>query len=200
MVPKPYLLASASALLLMSCGEGGSGQMVENAADHNSLEGPSIKAGNVTGDLQNAAPPVTPSGQDFANAAAASDNFEIETSKLALANAQSAAIKTFAQKMIDAHKASTAKLQKAAGSVAPAITPDMTLAPDQQQSLDQLRAKRGADFDQSYANLQVDAHQRTLDALKTYAAKGDQPPLNTFANEMVPIVNEHLTMARNLKR
>jgi putative membrane protein len=205
MVRKPYLLATASAFLLISCGERDGSQMVNTgsagngaAMTSNALEGPSIKAGNVSGDLKNAAP-VTPSAQDFANTAAASDNFEIETSKLAQTNGQSAAIKAFAQKMIDAHTASTAKLKKAAGSVAPTVVPDMTLAPDQQQSLDQLRSKRGKDFDQTYANLQVDAHQRTLDALKNYAAKGDQPPLNAFANEIIPIVAEHLTMARNLK-
>jgi putative membrane protein len=29
--------------------------------------------------------------------------------------------------------------------------------------------------------------------------KGDQPPLNAFANEVIPIVSGHLAMARSLK-
>ena len=48
--------------------------------------------------------------QSFANIAAASDAFEIETSRLALANGASAAVKSYANKMIEAHTASTAKL------------------------------------------------------------------------------------------
>ena len=192
------LLLVAPACLLASCGDQNAVQRANSADLGNSPTAPSLKTGNVTDEIQNAAPPVTPSAQDFANAAAASDTFEIETSKLALASAQSAAVKAFAQKMIDAHTQSTAKLDKAAASVAPPVTPDATLAPDQQQALDQLRGKKGADFDAQYVNIQRDAHQRTLDAIKNYAAKGDQPPLNAFANEMIPIVSGHLAMAKAL--
>jgi putative membrane protein len=182
-----------------SCGDPNAVQRANSADLGNSPTAPSVKSGNIAGDLHNTASPVAPSAQDFANKVAASDQFEIGTSKLALTNSQSPAVKDFAQKMIDAHSQSTAKLKKAAGSVAPAITPDATLAPDQQQSLDQLRTKKEADFDQQYVIVQRDAHQRTLAVLKDYSVKGDQPPLNSFAHEAIPIVSGHLAMARNLK-
>lgn len=188
----------AMVCLLASCGDQAAVQRANSADLGNSPTAPSVKSGNVTGALQNVASPQTPSAQDFANQAAASDNFEIETSKLALTKSQSAAVKVFARKMVDAHTQSTAKLQKAAGSVAPSITPDATLAADQQQTLGQLHNKKGLDFDQQFILVQRDAHQRTLDMLKNYAAKGDQPLLNAFANDMVPIVSGHLAMAREL--
>jgi len=192
-------LLAASLFVLGSCGDRNAIQRANSADLGNAPTAPSAKSGNVAGELHNTALPMAPSAQDFANEMAASDEFEIETSKLALANSQSPAVKDFARTMIDAHTQSTAKLQKAAGSVAPSIIPDMTLAPDQQQSLDQLRAKKGAGFDQQYVIVQRDAHQRTLAALKDYSVKGDQPPLNAFANEVIPVVSGHLTMARNLK-
>ena len=77
--------------------------------------------------------------QGFANAAAASDRFEIESSKLAAGSAQSASVKSFAAKMITAHTASTAKLKAAAAALSPAVTPDDTLSSDQQQKLDNLK-------------------------------------------------------------
>lgn len=137
-------------------------------------------------------------GQSFANVAAASDSFEIETSKLALTKAGSAKVKTFAQQMIDAHTDSTAKLKTAAAAATPAIMPVPTLTAAQQAKLDGLAAKSGDDFDSAYAAIQVAAHQETLDALQGYSAGGDVPSLNAFAKQLVPIVTAHLNMAKSL--
>lgn len=137
--------------------------------------------------------------QTFADAAAASDAFEIETSKLAAANSQSAAVKRFANKMIDAHTQSTEKLKTAAGKASPAITPDASLTDAQQQALDALKPLSGADFDKAYAKAQVEGHQATLDALKAYVASADAAPtLKAFATEIIPTVTAHLNMAKTL--
>ena len=193
------LLLAAPFLMLGACGDPNAVQRANSADLGNSPTAPSVKSGDVIGDLHNTASPIAPAAQDFANKMAASDEFEIEASKLALTNAQSAAVKDFAQKMIDAHTQSTEKLKKAAGSVAPMIMPDATLVPDQLKSIEQLHAKKGADFDRQYVIIQRDAHQRALAVLKDYSVKGDQPPLNAFANEVIPIVSGHLAMARNLE-
>lgn len=144
------------------------------------------------------APAAASAGQTFANAAAASDMFEVETSKLAADKASAAKVKTFAANMVKMHTESTAKLKAAAASASPAITPDPVLTPMQQQTLDALKGKSGADFDTAYAKAQVDAHQMTLDALKAYSASGDVPSLKAFAAEMVPVVTGHLNMAKGL--
>lgn len=137
-------------------------------------------------------------GQGFANAAAASDAFEIASSQLAKTAAKAPAVKTFASHMIEAHTASTASLKSAAASAKPAITPDATLSPDQQQMLDGLKGKTGADFDKAYADAQVTAHQKTLDALKSYSANGDVPQLKALATKMIPTVTAHLNTAKGL--
>jgi putative membrane protein len=148
----------------------------------------------------NQMPAVAPMpAQQFANAVAASDRFEIESSKLAQTAAQSAAVKDFATKMIAAHTQSTAKLKSTAAALTPPLTPDDTLSPDQQRTLDSLKALHGADFDAAYAAAQVNAHQTALDALNAYAASGDNPALQDFAKSLIPIVTEHLTMAKALK-
>ena len=138
-------------------------------------------------------------GQTFANAAAASDMFEIESSRLAASNGASASVKRFAQSMIEAHTGSTDKLKAAIAQATPAMTPDPTLNAEQQQTLDMLRGKQGAEFDAAYVDAQRKAHQMTLDTLKAYAANGDVSSLKTFATEMVPVVTGHLNMAKGLK-
>lgn len=153
----------------------------------------------VSGTVPDGTAPVAASaGQVFANAAAASDAFEIETSRLAAEKADAAKIKTFAGQMVKAHTDSTAKLKAAASAATPPIAPDMRLTFEQQQALDALQAKSGADFDKAYAAAQVDGHQKTLDALKAYSATGDVPSLKNFATELAPIVTAHLNMAKGL--
>ena len=144
-----------------------------------------------------AAAPTT--SQGFANAAAASDRFEIESSRLAATAGQSAAIKKFAAQMVTAHTESTAKLKTAAAALSPPVTADDTLPPPLQQKLDSLRGLQGAEFDSAYAAAQVEAHQKALDMLKGYAASGDNPKLKELASGLVPKVTAHLNMANGLK-
>ncbi|UYY76846.1 DUF4142 domain-containing protein [Sphingomonas sp. R1] len=140
-------------------------------------------------------------GQSFANAAAASDAFEIASSQLAQQQASSPAIKKFAEGMIKAHTDSTAKLKSAASTASPAITPDPTLTATQQQKLDGLKALNGTAFDEAYATAQVEAHQQTLDALKANASNQGVPqPLRTFATQLIPTVTAHLNMAKSLAK
>ena len=137
--------------------------------------------------------------QGFANAAAASDRFEIESSRLAATAGASAAVKSFAEQMIKAHTASTEKLKSTVSGMSPPLTPVDTLTADQQAKLDSLKALKGADFDTAYAAAQVEAHQKALDALNAYAASGDNAALKSLASGMVPTVTAHLNMAKGLK-
>jgi putative membrane protein len=183
----PSLAISAAALALAACGHKGDTPM-QNAAN-DTVAGVSNVADAVT---------VSPD-QGFADTAAASDAFEIATSNLALAKAKSAAVKSFAHQMVAAHTASTEKLRAAAGAASPAIVPNPTLAAGQQSTLDELGTLSDGDFDKAYAQAQVDAHQKALDALKSYAADGAVPQLRQFAGAAVPTVTAHLNMAKALK-
>jgi len=136
--------------------------------------------------------------QAFVDAAAASDAFEIQSSQLAATKGQSAEVKRFAAMMIKAHTDSTAKLKTAAAAASPAITPQPTLTPMQQQTLDELSTKSGDEFETAYAKAQVDGHQMTLDKLKAYSANGGQASLKTFATGLIPTVTAHLNMAKAL--
>ncbi|MFL6729749.1 MAG: DUF4142 domain-containing protein [Sphingomicrobium sp.] len=186
------LILLSGTLAIVACGQKSETNYADANADGNVANGPVLPAN----DAQPAAPTTA---QGFANAAAASDRFEIESSKLAASAGTSAAVKSFAAKMVAAHTASTAKLKSTTAGLSPAITPDDTLAPDQQAKLDSLKALHGADFDAAYAAAQVEAHQKALDALNGYAASGDTPALKELASGMVPTVTAHLNMAKGLK-
>ncbi len=180
------IATGALALALAACGKSGD----------------STSQATATGDVAQAtmppAEPVVSAGQTFADAAASSDAFEIETSKLAAEKATSAKVKSFAQTMIKAHTQSTEKLMAAAAAASPAIMPAAQMDAAQRVALADLKGKTGAAFDTAYIEAQAEGHQRTLDALKAYAASGDVPSLKSFATQMVPTVTAHLNMARGM--
>lgn len=186
---KPNLLIMLSGMLaLAACGQ----KKETSNSDVNVSSGTNV----ALNDTQ-AASPLT--SQGFGNAAAASDRYEIESSKLAASNAQSASVKSYASKMIAAHTASTTKLKAATASLSPAVTPDDSLSSVQQQKIDELKGLHGAAFDTAYSAAQVEAHQVTLDTLNGYIASGDNETLKSLAKGLVPTVTAHLNMAKALK-
>ena len=146
----------------------------------------------------NDAASVAPSGaQAFVNKAAASDRFEIETSKLVPSSAASTAVMAYARDMIAAHTESTARL-KAAAAKDPGITVDDRLSPAQQATLEDMKSKKGYIFDAAYVAAQVYGHDQTLTELKNYAASGDNPALKQLAQDLIPTVTAHLERAKAL--
>lgn len=190
---------TALALALAACGKpvdnaaGADNGLNETALNETAADGNGLDTNN-----QIAAEPA--GNANFANEAAASDAFEIATSKLAATKASNAEVKKFAADMIKAHTDSTAKLKKAAASATPAVTPDPTLPADKQAKVDALGKLSGAEFDKAYAAEQVTAHTETLQKLQDYANNGDVAPLKSFATETVPVVQHHLEMANKLPK
>ena len=191
---------AALSLGLAGCGPKAS---QEAAADNAVAASDSSVAANDTAiaDANSAAPAAAApamTGQEFANAAAAGDAFEIAEAKLAATKGKDASVKDFAATMIKAHTDSTAKIKKAAAEATPKITPDPTMTPDQKSKLDALGKLAGDDFDKQYAADQADAHHTALAAMEGYAASGDVPSLKATAGEIAPIVSSHLDMIKKL--
>ncbi len=192
---KTLALVSVAALSLAACGKKADDT---TAVDNGSYATTTAVDGNAAG-ADDVMATAASGGQAFVNIAGASDAFEIETSKLAVANGASSAVKKFATQMITAHEGSTAKLKAVTATLSPALTPSPALSAEQQQKLANLKTKKGADFDAAYAAGQVAGHQQTLDMLKSYAETGDVPQLKTFASGLAPTVAAHLNMAKSLK-
>lgn len=130
------------------------------------------------------------SAQQFAELAASSDMFEIQSSQLALTAAASAEAKDFAQHMVTDHTQSSAALMTAA--TAQGVTPPATMNPRHQQALDQLATLQGEQFDQAYLSAQLVAHQEAVTLFEAYSTNGEQGPLKDFAASTLPVLQQHL--------
>jgi len=135
----------------------------------------------------------------FVNTAAASDTFEIETSRLAVQSASKPAVRDFAKQMVDAHSASSAELKSIATGLTPRLTPMPDMSEVQKGRVEALKTS-GEGFDGYYIDRQIEAHEQALAMLKGYAGTAAPGPLRDFAAKMAPKVAEHLAMARKLPR
>ena len=133
----------------------------------------------------------------FTQRAASSDLFEIQSSQIALSRSQTPPIRQFAQMMINDHTRMSQQLMAAAqASGVPPMTP--RLLPPHAAMLRRLQMARN--FDNAYAREQVAAHQMALRLHQNYAARGDAPALRSVASAAVPVVSQHLQMARSWPR
>jgi putative membrane protein len=130
--------------------------------------------------------------------ASSGDQFEIQSSQMALQASQNQAVRNFANLMIVEHtqlSQTTASSAQSAGIMPPAPA----LLPEQQAALDQLRsAGTGPAFDMAYKSAQITAHQGALSLMQNYAAGGDVPALRAAASQAIPMVQMHLSQAQML--
>ncbi|WP_158915846.1 DUF4142 domain-containing protein [Caulobacter sp. S45] len=141
---------------------------------------------------------IPPTPQDFAMAAAQSDQYEIQAGYVAITQSQDSRIRAYAQAMIDDHNRTSADLARAAtASGLPAPPPAMSS--DQVSMLAALQSLRGPDFDKAYVKQQVLAHQQALTVERSFAEAGADANLQAAARSTEPVIQHHLEMAQQIK-
>ena len=139
--------------------------------------------------------------ESFAKTVAVSDMFEIESSKLAAQKAQSAGVKQFAQQMVTDHQKTSnelkALLQKAKFDK---VQLPKDLDEPHAKKLTQLKSASGMQFDETYRQQQIEAHQQAVGLFENYSQKGDNNDLKGWATQTLPALKHHLEMAQSLDK
>jgi putative membrane protein len=140
----------------------------------------------------------TTSTQGFIEAAAISDMYEVEAAKLALARSTRADVKAFAQKMLDAHTATSRELKSVVAAQNIAVTIPAALDDRRKGMIDNLAGASAGDFDGRYIDQQEMAHNEAETLFRNYASNGDNTALKQFASNTVTAIAGHLQEARAL--
>lgn len=145
-----------------------------------------------------AADKVPEATQDFIDKAAVANQFEIDTSQLALKYGKSADVKKFAQEMIDDHTKIGDEFKatlKTAGIAPPKDGLDIT----HQAKYAKLRVfTTESGFDSSYVSEQLAAHEGAVKLFTDHAANDPTPAIKSFAAETLPKLEHHLAMVKEL--
>lgn len=129
--------------------------------------------------------------KSFAYAAAKGGMMEVMMGQLAATNASSSAVKNLGAMMVKDHTKANDELKMWASSVG--YTLPATMDADQQKMYDDLKMKKGADFDKAYTAMMVADHKKDVAAFKQEASKGMDPSLKAFAEKTVPTLEHHLS-------
>jgi putative membrane protein len=134
--------------------------------------------------------------QTFVNKAAPSNQFEIQSSALALKQTTTPTILMFARKMVSDHSAAGKAMAPAAK--AEAVSVPATLDPQQMQEMAELQKLNGKPFDTAYVSMQLMAHDQAVMLFKGYAAAGKSGPLKSFAGKTLPTLEMHQQMIHSI--
>lgn len=135
------------------------------------------------------APAAMVDSQQFADMAASSNMFEIESSRVALEKSANAEVTAFAQHMIDDHGQAGEEMEAAA--MEDGITPAPGLQPAHQAKLDELTGMDGESFDTAYIDAQVAAHDEAIGLFESFSTTGEDSALKAFATKTLPTLESH---------
>ncbi len=141
----------------------------------------------------------TLSDQDkkFADAAAIGGLMEVMMGKLAATNAENSVVKSLGAMMVTDHTKANDELKNWASGIG--YTLPTSLDAEKQKMYDDLKAKKGKDFDKKYTDLMVSDHKEDVEAFKKEASEGTEASLKSFAAKTLPTLEHHLQESEKAK-
>lgn len=130
---------------------------------------------------------------------AARDNWmEIVLGREALANTKDPAVRQFARRMLDDHTRAYEKLARLAREKG--ITLPRKLSDKDQAEIQRLSRLKGEQFDRVYARDMRKDHEKDVARFKAEIREVKDPALKKWAEETLPVLEEHLKLAHRLFR
>jgi putative membrane protein len=142
-----------------------------------------------------AAPGVSALDEQFLQTAAAGATFEIKGGQLALQRSQNADVRSLATILVTDHKKELSQVKALAKKLGVGKV-DAVPTGSQSWELRTLQGKTGADFDKSYADLEVSDHHDDITDSKFEAAKGSSAAVRAQAKGYLPTLAKHLKLSR----
>lgn len=150
-------------------------------------------ATTVASDANTATNTLSAQDKKFADEAAMGGMMEVMLGQLASTNASNATVKSLGAMMVKDHGKANDELKKWAS--ASGYTLPTTMNAEQQKHYDELKAKKGAEFDRMYADLMVKDHKKDIAKFKKEASEGSDASLKSFASTTLPTLEHHLMEA-----
>lgn len=136
---------------------------------------------------------------DFVRQIAASDQVEIESSRIALERGGPGQ-QAFAKQMIDSHEKISADLKRLVAIEKISVDLPVELGEGDRARLDKLKSMEAAKFIGEYTSLQVAKHRSAVALFEHYAKDGDNMSLKAWARRTLPALRHDLAAAEKLPR
>jgi putative membrane protein len=140
--------------------------------------------------------PVTEADQKFLDTVRNANTYGVESSKLALKSSNNDQIKAFANVMIKDHSGANEAVGKLAESLGTKLPTELN--PQFSKMLNELKDKSGDEFDKAYAKAHLQLHITAVNLFDKTSKEGDNPQVKKFAATVLPTLQHHLVMAKQL--
>ena len=122
---------------------------------------------------------------------------EIESARLALEKSKNESVRKFAQRLIDEHQAAQTHLQQLAQAKSIKLPQEANLV--HKTLTTAMRLLSGETFDHQYiTRMGINDNQRTVELLQRAQVEAKDADIRAHAARMLPVIQEHLVMAREL--
>jgi putative membrane protein len=133
------------------------------------------------------------------------NQMEIDLGKLAQENGQSKQVKQYGQKLVKDHTKASKDLETYATKnnlqlQTLAMDPSVDMEKQKHnQSVEQLRGLKGAEFDAQFLSMMVQGHQDAVSTVQTAAETQQNPELKKMLNKLLPQLKQHRQEAEKLQ-
>jgi putative membrane protein len=139
----------------------------------------------------------TATDSTFLKKLAQGDLAEVAAGHLASDRATNPGVKEFGEHMVRDHSKNSAELQALAKEHG--VEVPTTIDREHAAAKAKLDSASGATFDSEYVKAQVRDHEKTAQLLKHEIQDGQDPAVRDFAQKTLPVVEHHLSMAKDLE-
>jgi len=164
--------------------------MSADTAHTNAMNDNTMASSDTTSKMATTGNAVTDDIRDFAQKAATGGMMEVELGNIAQKNSSTQQIKDFGKMMVDDHSKANQQLKDLA-SVKNINLPTLVTS-DQQQDIDKLSKKTGADFDKAYVSMMIDDHKKDIKEFKDAEGKAKDADIKNFISNTLPVLQKHL--------
>jgi putative membrane protein len=178
-------LMALSLLVTTSCNNAEQNDSAEVAEERNEQKADSANLGD---NMENA--------MDFAVEAASGGLMEVELGKLAATNAASPKVKEFGQTMVKDHGKANEELKALAAQKN--ISIPSTPGEKHQSHIEELKTKKGADFDKAYMSMMVEDHEEDINKFEKASQNDKDADIKAFASKTLPVLRQHHEMAKTI--
>ncbi len=135
---------------------------------------------------------------EFITKAAQANLAEVQLGKLGAQKSQNDQIKQFSQHLQTDHQSANQKLAPIAQSKGIQLPKDP--GSQHQKQMSQLQGLSGAQFDKAFATTALKDHAQTIQLFQKEAQQGLDPATKQYAQSMLPALEHHLDMAKDVAK
>jgi len=136
------------------------------------------------------------SDEQFVQKASAMDLAEINLGRVAEQNASDSRVKQYGQRMVADHTKSSKELLTIADKLG--VKPATKMEAKHAALFEKLGRLKGQEFDTAYMKHMAEDHEMAVMLFKQQAKSGKDAGLRAFAEKTLPVIEEHLKMAKAL--